>query len=160
MRLVIEDDREDEVEKLELRISRLAAMTEGRQQDTDGVFAAFKERQDLIDTRMRQRDEAVEAMGESIDQLSRCKCGVGGELMQRVKVLEKAKEDDIFPARGRLTLVCEEVERLKSGANAAGQDLLRRVQELETQNRDALEAHRTRGLQLSLIHISEPTRPY
>jgi hypothetical protein len=44
-------------------------MTEGRQQDTDGVFEAFKERQNLIDTRMRHRDEAVEAMGESLTTL-------------------------------------------------------------------------------------------
>ena len=60
---------DDVVEKIEMRLSRLAAMTEGRQQDTDGVFEAFKERQNLIDTRMRHRDEAVEAMGESLTTL-------------------------------------------------------------------------------------------
>ena len=33
------------------------------------MFEAFKERQNLIDTRMRHRDEAVEAMGESLTTL-------------------------------------------------------------------------------------------
>ena len=60
---------DDVVEKIEMRLSRLAAMSEGRERDTEGAFLAFKERQNLIDTRMRHRDEAIEAMGESLTLL-------------------------------------------------------------------------------------------
>jgi len=154
-----------QIEKLQFRISRLAAMTEGRQQDTDGVFAAFKERQDLIDTRMRQRDEAVEALDEGLNNLSAGITELEACVLHRIGKIETilgqhtqhlsevtVKEHSLIELHNRLVILEGRMEASQDaimGLPISG--LVHRIAALETQNRDALEAHRTRGLQTTLI---------
>ena len=154
-----------DIEKLQFRISRLAAMTEGRQQDTDGVFAAFKERQDLIDTRMRQRDEAVEALDEGLNNLSAGITELEACVLHRIGKIETilgqhtqhlsevtVKEHSLIELHNRLVILEGRMEASQDaimGLPISG--LVHRIAALETQNRDALEAHRTRGLQTTLI---------
>ena len=91
---------------------------------------------DIHRDRLNDHDESIEALSETVDQLSTCKCEAGNQMLKRIaelekhqqqlnasdnidrickrlNALEKAKEDDVFPARGRLQLVTEKVSDLE-----------------------------------------------
>jgi predicted RNase H-like nuclease (RuvC/YqgF family) len=79
---------DDVVEKIEMRLSRLAAMTEGRERDTEGAFLAFKERLDLLDTRMRHRDESIEALDEDLNKLNAGLTELEACVLRRIERIE------------------------------------------------------------------------
>jgi len=135
---------DDVVEKIEMRLSRLAAMTEGRQQDTDGVFEAFKERQNLIDTRMRNRDESIEALDEDHNKLSLGLSELEEVVLRRIEKIEAGlgththqMPDPVFK---RIAALEGKYTRMDAAITALADERDKRITALESQQKSSQDA--------------------
>ena len=125
---VVDDEA---IERIEMRLSRLAAMTEGREQDVAGAFEAFKERLNLLDTRMRHRDEADEALDEVVDELT-CDTNAAVTILSaRLEKLEKTV-DALKQQVTAFEALDEGLANLSAGVSELEACVLRRVEKIET----------------------------
>jgi len=123
----------------------LAAMTEGRQQDTDGVFEAFKERQNLIDTRMRNRDESIEALDEDHNKLSLGLSELEEVVLRRIEKIEAGlgththqMPDPVFK---RIAALEGKYTRMDAAITALADERDKRITALENWHKNHTETH-------------------
>jgi hypothetical protein len=82
---------------------------------------SVRDRMDVIESQGPHTCHNHAALGEDrkriIDLESRMNCGNHPDIITRIRDLERAKEDDVFPARGRLQLVAEKIDDIEAAVN-------------------------------------------
>ena len=65
---------------------------------------------DIHRDRLNDHDESIEALCETVDQLSTCKCQAGEQMLKRIAALETRMD---VVTKGDLTLIAEHVDNLE-----------------------------------------------
>ena len=79
-------------------------------QDIQPEFKQLKEMVDMHLHRLADHDESIEALCETVDQLSTCKCQAGEQMLKRIAALETRMD---VVTKGDLTLIAEHVDNLE-----------------------------------------------